>query len=77
MFNMLNSWIGRGKNSPRMCKFIDFVSGFSHRFDRLYGGISYLLERVDLRNGGFQPVGLRIAFRIGRPAFIRIRSGKD
>jgi len=77
MFNMLNSWIERGKNSPMVCKFLDSVSGFSHKFDRLFGGIPYLLERVGLRNGGFQPVGLRIALPIGRPAFIRMRSGKD
>jgi hypothetical protein len=60
-----------------VCKFLDSLFAFFHGIHQLYGGLPYLLERMDLRNCAFQPVGLRIAFPIGRPAFNRIRSGKD
>jgi len=77
MFNMLNRWIQEGKNSPMEGKFLDSMSAFFHRIHGLYGRLSYLLERMDLRSRGFQLVGIRIAFPIGRPAFIRVRYGKD
>jgi hypothetical protein len=77
MFNILNKEPGKGKNSPRVCKFLDSLSPFSHGIRRLRESLSYVLERMGFRNRGFQPVGLRIAFSIGRPAFLGIRSGKD
>jgi hypothetical protein len=77
MFNMLNKGMGKGKNSPRVCKFLDSLSVFSHGIQRFHGSLCYLLERMGFRNRGFQPVGLRIAFFIGRLAFLGIRSGKD
>jgi hypothetical protein len=77
MFNMLNSWVGKGKNSPRVCKFIDSLSAFWHGIQRFRESLSYLLEQMGLRNRAFQPVGLRIAFSIARPTFLGIRSGKD
>ncbi len=77
MFNMLNGWIGKGKNSPMVCKFLDSLSAFSNGIHRLYRSLTYLLEGMSLRDCAFLPVGLRIAFPIGRPAFMRIRNGKD
>jgi hypothetical protein len=77
MFNMLNIRIREGKKSPVVRKFLDSVSALRHCLVLLLLGPSYLLERMDLRNGEFSPVGLRIAFTICRPVFIRIRSGKD
>jgi hypothetical protein len=77
MFNMLNSRIGRGKNSPMVCKILSRMSAFRHGVALVLQGCSYLLERMGLRRRGFQPVGLRIAFSMGRPAFFRIRKGKD
>jgi hypothetical protein len=60
-----------------VCKFLDSVSTFLHGIHRRYRSVLYLIERVDLKKHLFRPVGLRIAFPIWRPAFIRIRSGKD
>jgi hypothetical protein len=77
MFNMLNSWAGSGKNSPMVCKILSRMSGFRDSFALVLRRRSYVLERMSLRNRVFQPVGLRIAFFIGRPVFHRIRSGKD
>jgi hypothetical protein len=77
MFNMLNSRTGTGKNSPMVCKILSKMSAIRHSFALVLPRCSYLLERMGLRNRGFQPVGLRIAFSIGRPAFLGIRSGKD
>jgi hypothetical protein len=77
MFNMLNRWISKGKKSPMVCKFLDSVSTFLDGIRRQYGSVSYLIERVDLKKHALSPVGLRIAFPIWGPAFIRIRSGKD
>jgi hypothetical protein len=77
MFNMLNTWFGEGKNSPMVCKFLSKMSAIRHSFAPVLQQRSYLLERVGLRNRGFQPVGLRIAFPIVRPVFSRIHDGKD
>ena len=77
MFNMLNIRIRRGKNPPAVCKYLDSVSAFRHCLVPLLEGPSYLLEGMDLRNHVFLPVGLRIAFSFRRPAFVRIRIGKD
>jgi hypothetical protein len=77
MFNILNRWIREGKNSPMVCKFLDSVSAFFHGIRGRHGRLFYLLERIGLRNSMFLPVGLRIAFLIERPAFVRIRRGKD
>ena len=77
MFNMPNSLVGRGKKSPMVCKILSKMSAIRHSFALVLRQRSYLLERMSLRNRGFQPVGLRIAFSIGRPAFLGIRSGKD
>jgi len=77
MFNMLNSRIVTGKNSPMVCKILSKMSAIRHSFALVLRRCSYLLERMGFRNGGFQSVGLRIAFSNGRPAFLGIRSGKD
>jgi hypothetical protein len=77
MFNMLNTWFEKGKNSPMVCKFLSKMSAIRHSFALVLPPRSYLLERVDLRNRGFQPVGLRIAFPIRPPVFRRIHGGKD
>jgi hypothetical protein len=77
MFNMLNNEIREGKNSPMVCKLLDWVSAFRHCLLPLLGRPSYLLERMDLRDGAFLPVGLRIAFCICGPTFVRIRTGRD
>ena len=77
MFNMLNTRIEKGKNPPMVCKFLDSLSPFSHGIRGLRESPFYLLERMGLRNRVFQPVGLRIAFSMARPAFLGIRSGKD
>ena len=77
MFNMLNRLIWEGKKSPMVCKFLDSVSTFLYEIHWQYGSVFYLIEHVDLKKHPSPPVGLRIAFPIWRPAFIRIRSGKD
>ncbi len=77
MFNMLNRWIRKGKNSPMVCKFLDAVSAFPHCLLLDLPRPSYLLERMGLRNRAILPVGLRIAFSISRPDSVRIQSGKD
>ena len=77
MFNMLNTWFEKGKNSPMVCKILSRMSAFRHSFALVLPPHSYLLERVGLRNREFQPVGLRIAFPIRRPVFSRICGGKD
>ncbi len=77
MFHMLNIRIREGKKSPMVCKFLAAVSAFRHGLLLLSQRPSYLLERMGLRNCGFLPVGLRIAFSICRPVFSRIRNGKD
>jgi hypothetical protein len=74
---MLNSRMERGKNSPVVCKILSKMSAIRHGFAPALPRRSYLLEGMGLRNLGFLPVGLRIAFFIGRPAFLGIRSGKD
>ncbi len=77
MFNMLNTWIQMGKNSPMVCKFLSRMSAFPHGLLLLRPRPFYLLERMGLRNCVFPPVGLRIAFSISRLALSRICSGKD
>jgi hypothetical protein len=77
MFNMLNIEAEEGKNSPMVCKSIDSVSAFFHGIRGLKESPSYLLERTSLKNGGFEAVGLRIAFAKWQPDMIRVRSGKD
>jgi hypothetical protein len=77
MFNMLNNGIRGGKNSPMVRKFVDSASAFFHGIPGLKKRPSYLVERMGLTIGGFEPVGLRIAFVIWQPVLIRIRSGKD
>jgi len=77
MFNMLNTWFEKGKNSPMVCKFLSKMSAIRHSFALVLQPRSYLLERLELRSREFQPVGLRIAFPIGRPVFSRIHGGKD
>jgi hypothetical protein len=77
MFNMLNSSIRKGKNSPLVCKFADSVSAFFHGIDGLCGSRSYLLERMDLRDCLFPYFGFRIALPMGQPALLRFRGGKD
>jgi hypothetical protein len=77
MFNMLNSRMERGKNSPMVCKILSRMSAIRHGFELVLLRRSYLLEKMGLRNCVFQPVGLRIAFSMARPAFLGIRSGKD
>ena len=70
MFHMLNRGIREGKNSPMVCKFLDWVSAFRHCLLPLLEGPCYLLEGMDLRDRVFLPVGLRIAFSFCRPAFV-------
>jgi len=77
MFNRVNSRIGKGKNSPMVCKILSKFSAIRHSLALALPPRLYLLERVGLRNRGFQPVGLRIAFPIVRPVFSRICGGKD
>jgi hypothetical protein len=77
MFNILNKGIREGRNSPMVCKFLDSVSDFFHEVPGLKEGPSYLVERMGLKSGGLEPVGLRIAFAMWQPVLIRIRSGKD
>jgi hypothetical protein len=77
MFNRLNTRIAEGKNSPMVCKFLDSLSANSHSLLMLLRRACYLFEGMDLRKCAFEPVGLRIAFPIGRPVFSRIHGGKD
>ncbi len=56
-------------------KFLHSLSAFSHGI--LDARLSYLLERMDLRDCASLPVGLRIALLVRRPASVRIRTGKD
>jgi hypothetical protein len=77
MFNILNKEIREGKNSPMVHKFLHSLSAFPHRILGPLARLSYLLEPVDLRDCASQPVGLRIAFLVHRPASVRIRTGKD
>jgi hypothetical protein len=77
MFNILNTWFEKGKNSPMVCKFLSKMSAIRHSVALVLQPRSYLLERLDVRNRGFQPVGLRIAFPDRRPVFSRIHGGKD
>jgi hypothetical protein len=67
MFNMLNNEIPGGKNSPMVCKFLDSVSAFFHGIPGLKKRPSYLVERIGLTSGGFESVGLRIAFAMWQP----------
>jgi len=77
MFNMLNRRIREGKKSPMVRKLLAWMSAFPHGLVRLPQRPSYLLEQIGLRDCAFLPVGLRIAFLVGRPASVRIRTGKD
>jgi hypothetical protein len=77
MFNILNKEIWEGKNSPMVRKFLHSLSAFPHRILGALARLSYLLEPMDLRDCESQPVGLRIAFLVHRPASVRIRTGKD
>jgi hypothetical protein len=77
MFNMLNNRFRERKNSPMVCKILSRMSAIRRSFALVLQARSYLLERVGLRNRGFQPVGLRIALPIVRPVFSRICGGKD
>ena len=75
MFNALNKKIWEGKNSPMVRKFLHSLSAFSHGI--LDARLSYLLERMVLRDCASQPVGLQIALLVRRQAPVRIRTGKD
>jgi hypothetical protein len=77
MFNMLNRWIPKGKNSPMVCKFSDCMPAFFHGSDGLRGSRFYLHEQMDFRDYLFLPFGFRIALPIGQPALLRFRGGKD
>ena len=76
MFNMLNTPIRVGKNSPMVCKFLLSVSAFPQAFSPGFERPFYLLERQRLRNHALQAVGLRIASLSLRPGFVQIRTGK-
>jgi len=58
-------------------KFLHSLSAFSHEILGALPRLSYLLERMDLRDCASLPVGLRIALLVRRPASVRIRTGKD
>ena len=77
MFNILNKEIREGKNSPMVHKILHSLSAFSHGILGALASSSYPLEPMDLRDSALQPVGLRIAFLVHRPASVRIRTGKD
>jgi hypothetical protein len=77
MFNMLNTYSGKGKNPPMVCKILDRVSAYPHGIPMACGTLFYLLEGMGFRNCQFPLFGSRIAFDIWRPALIRIPSGKD
>jgi len=77
MFNILNKEIPKGKNSPMVRNFLHSLSAFSHGILGALASSSYPLEPMDLRDYLSQPVGLRIAFLVHRPASVRIRTGKD
>jgi hypothetical protein len=69
MFSILNRWILEGKNSPLVCKFLSRMCALAHTLFQSPGRPLYLLESKGFRNFDPRPVGLRIAFPIGRPAF--------
>ena len=76
MFDILNKESRGGTHSPMVRNFLHSLSALSHGIlDAL--ALSYLLERMDLRDCAAQPVGLRIALQVRRPASVRIRTGKD
>ena len=77
MFGILNRWILDGKNSPLVCKFLSRMCVLAHIPFQSPGRPLYLLESKGLRNSDSGPVGLRIAFPIRRPAFVRVCRGKD
>ena len=77
MFNLLNSRIGKGKSSARMCKILNSLSPFFHCPRLLFSWSLYLVERERFRSVLFPGVGNRIAFLNPQPVLLRIRSGKD
>src|SRR6202021_1263506 len=44
MFNMLNTYSGKGKNPPMVCKILDRVSAYPHDIPMACGTLFYLLE---------------------------------
>jgi hypothetical protein len=77
MFRILNIWILDGKNSPLVCKFLSRMCALAHNLLQSPGRPLYLLESKGLRNSDSGRVGLRIAFPIRRPGFVRISRRKD
>jgi hypothetical protein len=76
MFNRLNSRTESRKFSPWMCKFLAAVSHFPRYPLALFQVSFYLLESMRLRIGVLEPIGLRIATSLRRPALVHIRNGK-
>ena len=70
MFNMLNTWIRKGKNGPMVCNFLYTVSRIARAFCWLSDQPSYLLDRMELTSTMFPGVGLRIAFSVCRPRIL-------
>jgi hypothetical protein len=64
MFNMLNTLPETGKQPPMVCKILDSLSVFFRGILLPSERPFYLLERMGLRNHGFQAFGLRIAFTV-------------
>lgn len=78
MFNMLNALIFSGMKTPMVGKILVRMAVVPHGAFPGFLGACYLLERMRLRDAGFQPVGLRIAFHlVCQPAFARMYSERS
>jgi len=77
MFSLLNSRVGEGKSSARMCKILNSLCRFFHVPWLPFSWSLYLVERERFRSVPFPEVGNRIALLSPQPVLIRIRSGKD
>ena len=76
MFNILNTRMGKGKNAPLVCNFLDSLSKIVRSFRALFEASSYLPEQRGLTNLIFPLVGQRIAFSVHRPVARPALKGK-
>jgi hypothetical protein len=77
MFSLLNKKVDKGRDTARMCKFLDCLSVLSDSLRQAVAGPFYLLEGEGFISKIFPRVGLRIAFLVQQPVSVRTRDGRS
>ncbi len=77
MFSLLNTEIGKGRDTAKVCKILDSLSVFFDSIREAVAGPFYLLEGEGFRSKIFPGVGHGIAFLVRQRVWVRIQDGRS